>query len=174
MTIEEKLDLILNEAKDHYGHLPISANWERICRLVTDGNGITTGNPDYQNDPFFKMLVQGLTDEKYIQAYTNDTENPSLTYNVATVKGLTFKGFKKTKKINDGAKSKETMEKIVIALISVFVTAIFTYLLRPEPTVLKQETIVLPKTQIVHDTVVVKSTIINSPGTTDTKDKKRN
>jgi hypothetical protein len=159
MTIEEKLDLILNEAKDQYGHLPISANWEKICRRVTDGNGITTGNPDYQKDPFFKMLVQGLTDEKYIQTYTNDTEIPALTYNVATVKGLTFIGFKKAKKINDGAKGKETKWRIGIALGVALVTVYFTWLLSPAQPVLKQETIVLPEIQIVHDTIVVKSAL---------------
>lgn len=164
MTVEEKLDLILGEAKAQYGHLPVSAHWEKICRLVTDGNGISTGNPDYQNDPFFNMLLQGLTDEKYIQSYTNNTANPPITYNVATVKGLTFKGFNKTKKINDGAKQRESLQKIGIVLLSVIATALAGYLLKPAETVLKQETLVLPKIQIVHDTVVIKSPSIDPIG----------
>jgi hypothetical protein len=153
MTIEEKLDLILNEMKAHYGHLPVKENWVKICRLVTDGDGVSTGNPDYEKDPFFNMLLKGLTDEKYIERYINTGENPPLTYDVATVKGLTFEGFVKAKKIKDGAKRKETLEKIVIAVISVLATAFIGFLLRPAQTVLKPETIILPQIQIVHDTV---------------------
>lgn len=157
MTIEEKLDLILAETKEQYGHLPINAHWEKICRLVTGGNGISTGNPDYKNDPFFNMLLKGLTDEKYIQEYTNKGENPPLTYNLATVKGLTFKGFKKTKKVNEGAKRREISEKIAIAFISIIATALVGFWFRPSEKISKQETLILPPIQIVHDTVFVSS-----------------
>lgn len=92
LTIEEKLDLIFNEVKDHYGHHPIAENWERICRLVTDGDGVTTGNPDYKRDPFLSGLLQGLTDEGFVYRRLNFPAVADLTY-FATVKGLMFEGF---------------------------------------------------------------------------------
>jgi len=91
MDIEAKLDLILNEIKDHYGHLPIDKNWERICRLVTDGNGVDTGNPDFHNDPILQSYLGRLNDENYIRKFQNANGDPP--YWVATVKGLKFIGF---------------------------------------------------------------------------------
>jgi hypothetical protein len=91
LTIEQKLDLILNEIKDHFGHLPIRQNWEQICRLVTDGDGIATGNPDFENDPELKMHIKYLDDEGYVYKFTNSVAN--IDYYVATTKGLLFEGF---------------------------------------------------------------------------------
>lgn len=91
MTIEEKLDIILQECRHHFGHLPIDSNWERICRLVTDGNGIDTGNPDFKQDPQLNMHIKYLDDEGYIYKFTNLPANS--VYYVATTKGLLFEGF---------------------------------------------------------------------------------
>jgi hypothetical protein len=90
LTHAEKLDLILNECKDHYGHLVIKENWQKICRLVTDGNGVDTGNDDYNNDPLLLAYLKALEDEGYIDKFNNK----SFIYYLATVKGLTFEGFK--------------------------------------------------------------------------------
>jgi len=97
MTIEEKLDLILNECKDHYGHLPEEKNWQRICRLVTDGDGSTTGNPDYKFDPVMLMLLRGLEKDGFIEWFNNTKANPAQEYWVASYKGMTFEGFAKRK-----------------------------------------------------------------------------
>lgn len=91
MTIEEKLDLILNEIKDHFGHLPIEKNWERISSLVTDGDGSTSGNSDYKKDPQLNMHIKYLDDERYVYKFNNTEENTE--YYVATTKGLMFEGF---------------------------------------------------------------------------------
>lgn len=85
----EKLDIILNECKDHYGHFPIKENWQRICRLITDGDGVTTGNPDYENDPLLFAYITALIQEGYISKFNNKSY---INY-LATVKGLTFEGF---------------------------------------------------------------------------------
>lgn len=90
-TIEEKLDFFLNEIKDHFGHLPNDENWKRICRLVTDGDGMTTGNPDFKNDPQLKMHLKYLTDEGYVYKFSNVVDKTE--YYVATTKGLLFEGF---------------------------------------------------------------------------------
>jgi|GEM_PF-6834912 hypothetical protein len=115
MTIEEKLDLILNEIKDHFGHLPVDKNWERICRLVTDGNGVDTGNLDFRQDPQLQMHIKYLEDEGYIYKYTNVPSNSI--YYVATTKGRMFEGFVNLKfRLLDEKNRVIRMEKLQIEL----------------------------------------------------------
>ena len=80
MTIEEKLDLIWRECKDHVSYDTDEASinrWKKICSEVADNNTDI-------NSPIFKMYLQHLRDDGYI----NNDEMPR-----ATVKGLLFEGY---------------------------------------------------------------------------------